>query len=498
MVSAPRAPFQTGRRRILVVLSVLSVLLAIAEAAAGSDIRAQIFRDASGARARAKQIDADLLAPRSFDRGTVAYARAEDLFSHQKPLDDIREQLRLAAQNFAQAVDASKTAQREFALTLKARSDAISADAAHLSPGLWDKAEKTLLSAAASLEDGEPGAARKEAGEAHGVYRSAELEAIKLGLLTPARELLVRAEKMEVKATATRTLERAYERLEVAEIMVKQNRYDITEARRLAGEAEYEAAHAIYIHEIVSQMQDNKATFEDAILLSESAIGRIASALNTRALFDGGYEPVVQQIITAVRSRDSARAALAEELRRLRSENAALHRRLASREPAAGTARGTNPDLERKAEDEERIKSAVLLAGTYFDPREGTVLRDGETVVLRIFGLSFSRENNALEPDSFELLSKIDHAIRLFPNCQLTVEGHTEIGENETLNQKNSERRAATVAAYLKSFPPASTMIETQGWGSSCPIADPGTAGGRARNRRIDIVISPDWAAERR
>ena len=30
-------------------------------------------------------------------------------------------------------------------------------------------------------------AARKEAAEAHGIYRSAELEAIKLSLLTPAR-----------------------------------------------------------------------------------------------------------------------------------------------------------------------------------------------------------------------------------------------------------------------------------------------------------------------
>jgi len=496
MVSAPRAPFQTGRRGILVVLSALSVLFAIAGAAAESDIRTQIFRDANDARARARQVEADLFAPRSYERGSDAYARAENLFSHQKPLDDIKDQVRLAAQNFTQAVNESKAAQTEFAVTLKGRSDAMSSDAAHLSPALWDQAEKILLSAAASLEDGDPAAARKEAGEAHGIYRSAELEAIKLSLLTPARELLARAEQLDVKSTARETMERAYQCLELAEAMVKQNRYDITEARRLAGEAKYEAAHAIYLHEIISQMQEHKSTFEDAILLSETAIGRLASALNTRVRFDGGYEPVIQQIISAVRSRDSARATLAEDLRRLRSENASLHHRLAS--PGPRNAEAQRPDPERKAEEAERIKSAVALAGTFFNPGEGTVLRDGESVVLRIFGLAFSRENNAVQSGSFELLSKIDHAIRLFPNCQLTVEGHTETGENETASRNISEARAKAVASYLNLFPAAAAHIESQGWGSSCPIADSGTAEGRARNRRIDIVITPEWVNARR
>jgi outer membrane protein OmpA-like peptidoglycan-associated protein len=492
MISAPRAPFHMTRRGRVFVLSAASVLFAIAGAGAQSDIRAQIFRDASEARTRANQVNADFLAPRSFERGTAAYARADNLFSHQKPLDEIREQIRLAAQNFTQAVEAGKTAQTEFAATLKARADAISSDAAHLSPGLWDNAEKILLSAAASLEDGDASAARKEAAEAHGIYKSAELEAIKLSLLTPAHELLVRAEKLEVRSTAPETMKRAYQFLELAEAMVKQNRYDVTEARRLAGEAKYEAAHAIYLHEIISQMQEHTTTFEDAILLSETAIGRIASALNTRVRFDGGYEPVVQQIITAVKSRDSARATLAENFRHLRTENAALHRHHASPEPRSGTTNGPSPDAARKAEEEQRINSAVALARTFFDPRECAVLRDGDNVVLQVFGLTFSPENSALASGSFELLSKIEHAIRLFPNCRLAVEAHTETGENETLNQKNSEKCAATVAAYLKKSPSESPLIDSRGWGSSSPIAESVSADGHARNKRIDVVISPE------
>jgi outer membrane protein OmpA-like peptidoglycan-associated protein len=236
-------------------------------------------------------------------------------------------------------------------------------------------------------------------------------------------------------------------------------------------------------------MQEHKLTFEDAILLSESAIGRIASSLNTPVRFDGGYAPVVQQIITSVMSRDSARTLLAENLKRLRAENDALHRRLTPVEPGGGPPPSPGEGL---AEERQRYVSAAALAATYFAPNEGIVLRSGDTVVLRIFGLRFSRGEDALEPGSSELMGKLEHAIHLFPNCRLTVEGHTEPGLSETLNQRSSERRAAAVAAYLRMFPAASQVIESRGWGSSFPVADNATAEGRTRNRRIEVLITPE------
>ena len=497
MIRAAHAPSRRGRHGFALAASAALLILLTPEAPAQSDFRAQLFREATEALARARTFNAELLAPRSFSRGTDAYSRADNLFSRHKPLDDIKEQIHAAAQHFTLAYDESRTAQTEFAAVLKARADAVSSDAVRLSPALWTQAEELLLGAAAALEDGKTRSARTEAGEAQGIYRSAELRAIELNLLTPARELLARAQELKVDGTARETLERANQRLELAEAMVRQNRYDITEARRLAGDAKYEAAHAIYLHEIITQMEENKLTFEDAILLSEAAIGRIASALNTPVRFDGGYAPVVQQIIAAVRSRDTARAMMAENIRRLHAENDALHRRLTTLELSGGTSPGGPREGDQEKENRQRYNSAVTLAGTFFAPGEGVVLRDGDTVVLRITGLVFSRRNNALEPGSSGILNKIDHAARLFPGSRVMVEGHTETGESETLNQKTSEACAAAVASYLKLFPPASQSIESRGWGSSCPIADNTTAEGRARNRRIDIVIVPEWAVTR-
>ena len=51
-----------------------------------------------------------------------------------------------------------------------------------------------------------------------------------------------------------------------------------------------------------------------------------------------------------------------------------------------------------------------------------------------------------------------------------------------------SERRAQAAAAYLENQ--GITDISTIGRGESSPVADNGTREGRAKNRRVEIVIA--------
>ena len=111
---------------------------------------------------------------------------------------------------------------------------------------------------------------------------------------------------MKVRATAPQTLDRAYKLANLAESMIQQNRYENAEPRRLAEEARYEAAHAIYLHTIISQMQSQGRDLEDGILHSETTIGKIGSAIDLHLRFDAGFEGPVGQIIAAMKSRDSA------------------------------------------------------------------------------------------------------------------------------------------------------------------------------------------------
>ncbi len=57
-------------------------------------------------------------------------------------------------------------------------------------------------------------------------------------------------------------------------------------------------------------------------------------------------------------------------------------------------------------------------------------------------------------------------------------------------NRVLSERRAAAVAAVLLDKGVVSSRIRTEGRGDTVPIADSATAAGRAKNRRVDIVVT--------
>jgi len=72
----------------------------------------------------------------------------------------------------------------------------------------------------------------------------------------------------------------------------------------------------------------------------------------------------------------------------------------------------------------------------------------------------------------------------------ITITGHTDGVGTDAVNQKLSLRRADAVKQYLSSHGIDATKIKTAGRGKTSPIADNKTAQGRARNRRVEVVIT--------
>ena len=69
----------------------------------------------------------------------------------------------------------------------------------------------------------------------------------------------------------------------------------------------------------------------------------------------------------------------------------------------------------------------------------------------------------------------------------ITIVGHTDgVGPAE-YNQGLSERRAQAAADHLISRGIDADRVTVRGEGESNPIADNGSAEGRARNRRIEV-----------
>jgi len=77
-------------------------------------------------------------------------------------------------------------------------------------------------------------------------------------------------------------------------------------------------------------------------------------------------------------------------------------------------------------------------------------------------------------------------------NLTIEVHGHTDNVGDPLMNKQLSEERALAIKAWLQNKNPTdfpSGRIRVTGHGSDSPIATNATADGRAKNRRVEIVI---------
>ncbi|EUA07472.1 ompA family protein [Mycobacterium kansasii 732] len=72
----------------------------------------------------------------------------------------------------------------------------------------------------------------------------------------------------------------------------------------------------------------------------------------------------------------------------------------------------------------------------------------------------------------------------------MTVNGYSDNGGGEGINFPLSVQRATTVADFLAAQGVARDHITARGYGSANPIASNDTPEGRAKNRRVEIVVS--------
>jgi OOP family OmpA-OmpF porin len=69
------------------------------------------------------------------------------------------------------------------------------------------------------------------------------------------------------------------------------------------------------------------------------------------------------------------------------------------------------------------------------------------------------------------------------------IDGHTDDEGPEDFNRDLSLRRARAVLDYMVAAGLPDANLSAEGFGESRPIADNGTAEGRAKNRRIEFTL---------
>lgn len=438
------------------------------------NLRETLFAEIDSLLDVARQKKAFVLAPQAYAKGHRLYQQAEESLKKGKNLTSIRRDLEKATEYLEQAVDATEIAEVTFASTLQAREDAEQANARKYATGLWNDAEKEFVDAAEELEDGDIKDAKRGGAEAEEIYRKAELAAIKGNYLNETKEILERAEDMKVYRYAPKTFEKAKRLLAEAEQALTKNRYDIDQPRDLARQAKYEAKHAIYLAKRIYAVRDKQQTMEELILDYESPLVSIAGAANIVAELDQGYQGPAEKIVAYIENlQGQARqqaidiADMEKQLGELSSERASLKEREAR---------------QKQAERIERM----------FVRDEATVLRNSEGIILRLIGLNFGVGKADIDAKNFGLLSKVQNAIRVIPDAELVIEGHTDSFGSDASNLSLSQKRAESVRQYLvANMKLDKGAVNAVGYGEKMPVANNETPEGRRKNRRIDIVIKP-------
>ena len=104
-------------------------------------------------------------------------------------------------------------------------------------------------------------------------------------------------------------------------------------------------------------------------------------------------------------------------------------------------------------------------------------------------GVKFSTNSARLRPEARSLLDKIAKAIKAYPGKKFVVVGHTDNVGNPAANKKLSLERARAVAKYLVLRGVPASQLRYGGYGSAKPIATNSTPEGRAKNRRVEILM---------
>ena len=107
-----------------------------------------------------------------------------------------------------------------------------------------------------------------------------------------------------------------------------------------------------------------------------------------------------------------------------------------------------------------------------------------------IYGILFDFDQDTVKPESKPALDEIAKVLAAKPELRLKIVGHTDDTGGQAYNLDLSTRRAASVSAALVGgygIDPARLSFE--GAGLSRPIKSNDTDEGRAKNRRVELVV---------
>lgn len=136
---------------------------------------------------------------------------------------------------------------------------------------------------------------------------------------------------------------------------------------------------------------------------------------------------------------------------------------------------GNCPHLANLDGSQDVVKDAI----------EQDLENDGKAI---LYGINFDFNSDVIRAESRPTLDKVAAILKARADWKFFVDGHTDGIGGQAFNQGLSERRAASVVAYLKNAGVDAARLSPRGFGLSKPIAPNDSEAERAQNRRVELV----------
>jgi len=145
--------------------------------------------------------------------------------------------------------------------------------------------------------------------------------------------------------------------------------------------------------------------------------------------------------------------------------------------------------------ERDRVRDASMQASREETARlqrqieELNAERTNRGLVLTLGDVLYATGRAELRDDAASNLDRLVAFLNEYPTRNLEIEGHTDAVGNAAYNQDLSERRAASVKAYLVRNGIGSERMSVTGKGMDSPRVANAADGSQALNRRVEVII---------
>ncbi|MCP4747653.1 MAG: OmpA family protein [Desulfobacteraceae bacterium] len=442
----------------------------------------QLGRDLNAARAKM----VNLLSPAWFEKAETSYGKAKKAAEKNASAQKIMKYISKGRSELDQAGDFAGKSKYHLAPVIESRNKVIKAKTKKKVFIPLAKLEKDFIRLTHAVEDNDFRYIHKHKKKLSQAYLDLELQAIKGTVLDQARISLKRLQKKGVHKMVPEAYAQAAAKLKETNAYINANRYDHVGISARVADVEFYIQRAKHISKMAKNLQ-NKSP-EAIALIIENYLHKVNESLDEPDHRNLSFDDQHTRIINSVNTLKDNYVEAAQESEKRSGQIKMMNQHILDLE---GRTYEFKEAKDRLAA-EKRFNALYNQVSAMFSNQEAEVYKKGRKMIIRMKSISFPVGSSVILPVNYSVLSKVQRAIHVFGEPDVTIEGHTDSTGSPANNKTLSRKRAEAVRQYfIANNVLFAEKISAQGFGAERPLVSNSTAKGRAINRRIDIVIRP-------